>query len=286
MPPNRPRRPSGIPGLDWVTTDDGSLTLWDCDRNETFHSGCGAVAQSLVVYLVNSGVLDRLAQQLPTRVFEFGLGTGTNLLLTAAIAARFQTPMEYWAIDNRVVPAEVLRQLWLGTHLPKAIQDNSNLNLALRSLSEDDFAIIDPLESRLADWLDELSRRPGSPHELDFKSCCLLDGIQVHLLIGNATSLSTHLPQANPLGQQVQQFDAVYFDPFSPASSPELWQDEVLRTMHSLLRPGGTLTSYCVKGSVRRKLARLGFNVQRLAGPVGGKREVLRAEAARPIPSS
>lgn len=40
---------------------------------------------------------------------------------------------------------------------------------------------------------------------------------------------------------------------------------------------GGILTTYCAKGAVRRLLQSVGFTVERLPGPPGGKREILRA---------
>ncbi len=54
--PKRPTTPTSSAGLHWQITDDGSRTLWDERLDETYHSGCGAVAESLVVYLLNSGV--------------------------------------------------------------------------------------------------------------------------------------------------------------------------------------------------------------------------------------
>ena len=39
----------------------------------------------------------------------------------------------------------------------------------------------------------------------------------------------------------------------------------------------GILTTYCAKGVVRRMLQTAGFTVERLPGPPGGKREILRA---------
>ena len=46
--------------------------------------------------------------------------------------------------------------------------------------------------------------------------------------------------------------------------------------MYEALRPNGLLVTYCAKGSVRRSMQAVGFEVERLAGPPG-KREMLRA---------
>jgi tRNA U34 5-methylaminomethyl-2-thiouridine-forming methyltransferase MnmC len=49
-----------------------------------------------------------------------------------------------------------------------------------------------------------------------------------------------------------------------------------MQRMHSALRPGGVLVTYCAKGEVRRAMQAAGFSVERLPGPPG-KREMMRA---------
>ena len=71
--------------------------------------------------------------------------------------------------------------------------------------------------------------------------------------------------------------DIVYFDAFAPEKQPEMWGPEVFVRIYEAMRPGGVLTTYCAKGTIRRLLQATGFTVERLAGPVGGKREILRA---------
>lgn len=93
-----------------------------------------------------------------------------------------------------------------------------------------------------------------TPHFTLEKRCCDL--------------LTTPLPQ---------DIDIVYFDAFAPEKQPEMWSDEVFARIHQAMRPGGILTTYCAKGAIRRLLQSTGFVVERLAGPAGGKREILRA---------
>lgn len=73
------------------------------------------------------------------------------------------------------------------------------------------------------------------------------------------------------------QFDIVYFDAFAPEKQPEMWNLTHLESLFRSLTPGGILTTYCAKGEVRRNLLKAGFRVERLPGPPGGKREILRA---------
>lgn len=72
-------------------------------------------------------------------------------------------------------------------------------------------------------------------------------------------------------------FDLIYFDAFAPEKQPEMWSQELFDSLYNALSDGGVLTTYCAKGVVRRMLQAAGFKVERLAGPPGGKREILRA---------
>jgi len=72
------------------------------------------------------------------------------------------------------------------------------------------------------------------------------------------------------------EFDVIYFDAFAPRVQPELWTERVFTSMYLALKPGGVLVTYCAKGSVKRTLTRVGFDLQSIPGPPG-KREMSRA---------
>lgn len=74
----------------------------------------------------------------------------------------------------------------------------------------------------------------------------------------------------------VEEFDIVYFDAFGARVQPQLWTEEIFNIMYRAIKPGGILVTYAAKGSVRRAMQRVGFEVERLPGPPG-KREMLRA---------
>lgn len=74
-----------------------------------------------------------------------------------------------------------------------------------------------------------------------------------------------------------QEIDVVYFDAFAPEKQPEMWEEPLLRKIYDAMRPGGIFMTYCAKGVIRRRLAAVGFAPERIPGPPGGKREILRA---------
>ncbi len=71
-------------------------------------------------------------------------------------------------------------------------------------------------------------------------------------------------------------FDVIYFDAFGPNVQPEMWSEAIFNNMYNHLSKDGVLVTYCAKGSVKRTLKKVGFEVEALPGPPG-KREMTRA---------
>lgn len=280
QPPQRPREPTGISSLqwgslEWVLTDDGSRTLFDARLNETFHSGCGAVAETLIVYVHHSGMLERIRQRQSSVVVEYGLGTATGFLLTAALAEFFQTTLSYHAFEVSLLPVQLFQQLDLTSAVESSLAKGfaKPLHGTDPRLHIEEFArlpqMLDAFCDAVSHQLDPAEQR--AEHE---PICLELSAfVQLHLWLGDIRKTPQDALQRIPLSG----CDAIYFDPFSPQTNPELWTANVFQQAYNFLRPGGTLTSYCVKSSVRRELVACGFQVHKVAGPAGGKREVLLA---------
>lgn len=230
-----------------MRTDDGSHTLVEVASGDTFHSGCGAAAECRHVYLENSGIGERLRQGRRAAVLEIGFGTGMAFAITAAEAIRSGAKLEYVAIERRPLDAPLLEQVLTPADDPQP-----------------EYAEV---RRRLLEQMREVSPQSGSTHQFEFAATCRL-----RLEVCDAVDWRP---------RREAHFDAIYFDPFSPASNPKLWESPVLGRMRDALKVGGRLVSYCVSSRVRRTLELEGFQVRRLPGPPGGKREVLLAEKKR-----
>ena len=217
-----------------VISEDGSATAYSDTFQQTYHSTHGALTESRLVYLQNSGIADALRQGQPCRVLEVGFGLGLNFITTAVEALQSGATLHYVALERDLISASVFRALNYGELLPEA------------------HALTDALAAKLENSMDgNLYFRHGL--------------IELTVLHGDA--LQAELPG---------EVDAVYQDAFSPDTNGELWTTDFLRRLCDALKPGGTLTTYCVKGDVRRALGECGMQVRKLPGPPG-KREVLLA---------
>lgn len=75
---------------------------------------------------------------------------------------------------------------------------------------------------------------------------------------------------------ELPPIDLVYFDCFGARVQPDLWEKPLFEMVAEKMRKDALLTTYSSKGSVRRILQDLDFDVQKKPGPPG-KREMMNA---------
>lgn len=98
--------------LQIITTADGSASLLHTGLQETYHSRHGAVQESLHVFIRQG--LDFLVSEKSgdiISVFEVGLGTGLNALLTWQACLKNEVRVHYTAIEAHPLSADVYEQL-------------------------------------------------------------------------------------------------------------------------------------------------------------------------------
>lgn len=219
-------------------TADGSYTLYVPELDEHYHSVKGALTESQHIF-IEMGL--KHASVPHPRILEIGLGTGLNAFLTLLEAEESRRKVHYTGIERHPLDEETLRKL----DYPHVIG---------RQHEEDYYAI------HRAPWGTETTLSPW---------------FTLHKIEGDFTRLF-HSTESNPLAI-ASRYDVIYFDAFAPEKQPEMWEQSLFDNLYKALDDQGILTTYCAKGVVRRMLQAAGFTVERLPGPPGGKREILRA---------
>ncbi len=88
----------------------------------------------------------------------------------------------------------------------------------------------------------------------------------VQMLWGDARQELQNLPKD-------LQLDLILLDAFSPGKCPQLWSEEFLQSLASLLAPGGRLLTYCRAAAVRNSLRHAGLELRSLLPKAGEKSE-------------
>jgi tRNA U34 5-methylaminomethyl-2-thiouridine-forming methyltransferase MnmC len=131
-----------------------------------------------------------------------------------------------------------------------------------------------PIDFNIASLLNYPSFFPELPgagklfqsiHKADWDTTVSIsDHFRLHKIMGDVTEFKPGFT-----------FDVVYFDAFAPQKQPEMWSQQVFNVIFNAMNEGGLLTTYCVKGDVKRALKQAGFTIEKLPG-APGKREMMR----------
>ncbi|MBN1789017.1 MAG: tRNA (5-methylaminomethyl-2-thiouridine)(34)-methyltransferase MnmD [Bacteroidales bacterium] len=131
-----------------------------------------------------------------------------------------------------------------------------------------------PVDLVLAEKLNYTSRLPNVPDAESFFA-------GIHQASWNATTMVHPFFYLHKIRDDLTDFqpefmyDLVFFDAFAPEKQPEMWTQDIFNRLYNNLSQDGILTTYCVKGTVKRMLKTAGFRIEKLPGPPG-KREMLR----------
>ncbi|MCC9602690.1 tRNA (5-methylaminomethyl-2-thiouridine)(34)-methyltransferase MnmD [Stieleria sp. JC731] len=238
------------PDLQVMVTDDGSRTLLKTGTHDSFHSGCGALSETKHVYLQNSGIATRLTSRQPTSVLEVGLGTAMGLLVTLEQSLLHDTELYYAALETDWIAASTMRYL-----------------------DPETWSSYPGLVDRYLDFRSSHANTTGPGTfrwSVDAKRT-----VDIHL-----TDALNWSPDHSQCPCHLMPFDAVYYDPFCPDTAPELWTSDCFKRMRTYVASHATLTTYSCSRVVRDAMSAAGWDVERVAGPIGGKREVLVATPA------
>ncbi len=227
-----------------VVTSDGSSTLRLLGTDECYHSINGAMAESLHIF-IKCG-LERYLDSTPVKIekkgriviFEAGLGTGLNALLTYKFLSEARgIAVDYIAMEKYPITCDEMLFLNYTDIIGKEYGKIFN---TIHSSEWERPTVISPLFS-LTKVKD------------DFKS--LAD---------------------NSCLRFIKEIDVVFYDAFSPVLQPSLWSYEIFQGIYNRMSVDSLLVTYSSKGSVKRALREAGFEVIRMKGPAG-KRHITLA---------
>lgn len=244
-------RPSDIDNANISWQDDGAP--YSADYDDVYFSRQGGPAETDHVFLRANDLQTRwqaAEQQACAGVFtiaELGFGTGLNFL-------------SCWRLWQQT-GCQRLRLHFISCE--KHPLSHSALRQALLQWPE----LADLSAQLLASYPDHSAGYHRLLLRADHKQapCVVLD-----LYYGDALAM---LQQQSSEHAHV---DAWFLDGFTPAHNPELWSEDILRSVARLSRPGSTLSSYSVTGRVVRALRELDFTVEKRQG-FGSKRQMLFA---------
>ncbi len=216
-------------------TDDGQPRS---SQYDDVYYGDAGLEESRYVFLGGCDVTHRWSKQsvVPLVVGETGFGTGLNFL--------------------------TLWQAWLKAGQPGTIHF---ISVEKHLMCVDDLARAHdafPELAPLAQLLRASFPKSAGRHDLNFEN----GRMRLTVLAGEgADMLATLAPR--------RMVDCWFLDGFAPALNPDLWSDRLFREIARLSKDGASLATFTAVGDVRRRLAHVGFKMERRKG-FGRKRHM------------
>jgi len=221
-----------------VETEDGSITFWNEDYKEHYHTPAGARLEAEEKYIVPSKLKERLARG-NVQLLDVCFGLGYNSLAAMDMAVG-GTASSLSAGDEDVAPPSLsITALEMDRRVVKAAAKN------IQKLKTDTF-----------NWKEALSALHANHYcQVPHASCLMHWGDARH-------TIKRVAPNA---------FDLVFLDAFSTQRNSELWTVDFFRKLKAVMKPDAVLLTYCAAIPVRAGLMEAGFYVGE-TDPIGRQR--------------
>lgn len=216
-----------------IFTADGTETFLNESVKETYHSQTGAVEEAFKKYAYPCKIKE-LAKTGKITVLDICSGIMYN---SAAI-------------------------------IDVALEENPNCEIEIFALEKDPEFIkkileVDPpfksyplFRELIKNNLEKISQ------SRDLKNKTLKEKIKITLLIGDARERIKELEK--------DSFDAVFMDPFSPRTSPEMWSTEFFKELYRVIKENKILATFTCARLARDNMKAAGFSYD--DGPIVGRR--------------
>lgn len=264
-----------------IKTNDETISLYNLDCKDVYHSKIGAYTEALHKYVVPSEILNVAKENNAVRILDvcFGLGYNSkvavneilkinpdaNILITAVeidpIVLAFSILIGnecYSETININFYKEISRRLNIKEILNNYIEKTAKLLPQIKGLIPSDYELVP---------LDEISSKL---HNIYYRSLSFGNSIDKKANMGNIF-VDICINDARKAIKSLQPgYDFIFHDPFTPSKVPTLWTVEFFTELYRLLDINGNLTTYSNAAPVRSAMIEAGFYVG-ATNPIGKK---------------
>lgn len=207
--------------------------------NDVYFSIEGGLEETKYVFLAGNNLPQNWQGKDEFTIIETGFGTGLNFLTTwkTLEESDFSTHLHFISVEKFPLKEDVFK----------------------KSLNE---------YPELQKYKDVLNKNYSQLIQNEINTVKISKNITLTLLIGDVK---------NALSKSPSKADAWFLDGFSPSKNPEMWQENLYKTMANLSKPHTTFATFTAAGVVRKGLESAGFSVERIKG-FGHKRHMTKGK--------
>ncbi|MBI4453062.1 hypothetical protein HY636_00290 [Candidatus Woesearchaeota archaeon] len=230
-----------------ITTKDNSITFFNEQYKETYHSVSGAVEEAQKKFSDACKIKEfaKLHDEINILDVCFGLGYNTAVAIDNILAVNPNCKINIVGLENDINILNKLNEL-----TPPIVH----------------YDLIQKLVQPQNQQKNEFTL-----HEKNINLKIIIGDARETIKILNRAELITIINKlANQNNAKNIQFNFCFFDPFSPKTCPELWTKEFFQEVYAVMTNNGVLATYSCARIVRENMKTAGFIVK--DGPIVGRR--------------
>ncbi len=273
-----------------VVTHDGSISLYNTEVGDIYHSSIGAYTEALNKYTLPSGIIDHCKQSSEVSILDTCYGLGYNSRVSIAEISKFNPDckinlcilendpyvLAYSLLVNienelEFVTDALKTVMFASTLIRDAINDILN-DVTFERDQSVGFGLIKQLKKILNNYNRDKVEIEPLVHNIYYppqsESNKIGEKIQYKSDIIN---IDLWLCDARYSIQQVEPcYDFIFHDPFTASKVPVLWTVNFFSQYKRILSDSGNVTTYSSNSAVRNGMLEAGLYIGRTK-PVGRK---------------
>lgn len=225
-----------------ISTADGSTSFFNENYGEAYHSKHGAYSEALLKHVTACNIPELAKNNKELCVLDlcFGLGYNSAVAINEALKADKNCFLNIFGLESEIEAIQKIKELEVPSEIESVMKKFGTL-----SETEADTSFIFPV----------FSMRESVPFSTG--------GFELELVLGDA------LLTIDMFDDEI--FDAIFFDPFSPKTCPDLWEAEFIKNVVTKAKPGAYISTYSCARVVKDNFAAAGCDI--FQGPPVGRRD-------------
>ncbi|MEI7474079.1 MAG: MnmC family methyltransferase [bacterium] len=263
-----------------IKTDDGSLSLFNNEVGDVYHSSIGAYKESLEKFIFPSNILDFVRNNDEVYILDvcYGMGYNSFAAIEEILKVNPNCKINIYALEYDIsvlafsvlvefekVKSNFIQFIKKGLlSFDKINAEMNNLTLkyqispSVLSLKDNSSTFVHNIYYRTISNRTSLSEAQVKIPEIHIE---INKNINFHLFIADARDSIMLIHN---------KIDFIFQDPFTPSKLPTLWSVEFFKCLYNLLKQNGNLTTYSAASPIRSGLIEAGFLIAKTE-PVGRK---------------
>ncbi len=264
-----------------IKTNDNTISLYNMEFNDVYHSRVGAYTEALNKYIVPSGLIEYAQNNNSVKILDvcYGLGYNSKTAVDEILKINPEINIFLTALENdpyvlslsTIISNECFDCNINGIFF-KSLNQHIKIDKILKSYMNDAIQYMPQIQKLIPSEYDLLSKTDlnSKLHNIYYRTHSSRKSIDIKPFKYNIMPEFYIADARQSIQSLIPGYDFIFHDPFTPSKLPVLWTVDFFKILYGLLNENGNLTTYSNAAPVRSALKEAGFYIG-VTEPIGKK---------------